>query len=126
MNRKLFLLLTSVIFLSACSLYRIDSDETAMEFFPSKKSGKDVVYLEKVDQPCETLGTVSINTERRVELSEVIEKIKREAAIIGGDAVTNIQEKPPVHKGILKNGYIRTNYTAEVLRFKTDSAPTKK
>ncbi len=125
MNRKLFLLICATTLLSACSLYRVDSDETSTDFFPSKPSAKEIVYLETVTQPYEVLGTVSVNTERRTERSEVLEKIKREAALIGGDAVTNVREKPPVHKGILQNAYLRTNYLADVIKFKTANEPAK-
>jgi len=119
MNKKLLTLILATICLSACSLYKIDSDETAADFFPSKASAKEVVYMDTVNQPHEILGTVTVNTERRAEKSEVIEKVRREAAIIGGDAVTNIQEKPPVRKaGLLQNAYLRTNYTADVVKFK--------
>lgn len=117
MKRKLFFLILGTLFLSACSVNHIDSDETALEFFPSKATAKDIVYLETVDQPHEILGTISVNTERRWDRDTVIEKIKREAALIGGDAFTNIQEKPPVIKGKFKNAYLRTNYTAEVVKF---------
>ncbi len=126
MNRKLFALLVGTLFLSACSLYRIDADETSLDFFPSKSSGKDIVYLEKVDRPYEVLGTLTVNTERRWDKDEVIQKLKREAAFIGGDAITNIQEKPPALKGKLSNAYLRTNYTADVVRFSSPSAAEKK
>ena len=123
MNRKLAWLLWGTLFLSACSLYRIDADETAMDFFPSKSSVKDIVYLETVDQSHEVLGTITVNTERRWDKEAVLEKIKREAAVLGGDAVTNIQEKPPARKGKFKNAYLRTNYSAVVVKFTGNAAP---
>jgi len=118
MKQKLFALLLTTTFLSACSLYKIDGDEPTPVFFPSKTSPKEIVYFETANQPVELLGTVTVNTERRTPQAEVIEKAKREAAFIGGDAITNIREVPPNHKGLLKNAYIRTNYVADVVKLK--------
>jgi hypothetical protein len=93
-------------------------------FYPAKNT-EDVVYLESVDREHEVIGTVIVNGERKQRnMDDVIQKMRREAAILGGDAITNIQsdatgvwKKLPAHE-TLKNAYVRANYTASVVVFK--------
>jgi hypothetical protein len=120
MNRKLFLLPFLILTLSSCMLYKINSDETSLDFYEPNTSAKEVVYLEEASPTQEVIGTVVINTERRTDREEVIIKAKREAARLGGDAITNLREEPPTGKGKhMKNAYIRTNYRADVLNLGT-------
>ncbi len=118
MNRKLYLIVFLALILSACSLYKINSDETSLEFYEPKSTSSQVQFLENADLPgFEVIGTVVVNTERRTPTDVVITKAKREAARLGGDAITNLREEPPLRKGkFFKNAYIRTNYRADVLK----------
>lgn len=127
MIRKLFLLPILALVLSACSLYKINSDETSLEFYEPKTSTSQVLFLKNADsQKHEVIGTVVVNTERRTERDVVIAKAKREAARLGGDAITNLREEPPEHKNrFLKNAYIRTNYRADVLKLTDVPAATE-
>ena len=121
---RVFVLIVLLSFLtSACSLYRVSSQEVTKNIYPAKESPNEVAYLEEVKQPYEIVGFVTVNTERRQGLEEVIIKMKREAAILGGDAITNITtnatrtwKKIPPQK-LLKNGYVRANFTATVIAF---------
>ncbi len=112
-----------MFFISACSFYKVDSRNTTEEYYPPKHSSADVVYLEKVSRPHALIGTVTVNAERNKPVTDVIEKMKQEAAIIGGDAITNIQtdgsglwKKLPAQK-LVGNAYVRANFTADVVVF---------
>ncbi len=123
--KKQFFLLASIIFLtSACSIYHVDSKDTTSEYYPPKNSANDVVYLEKVDRPHDIISTITVNTERIQTMDNVLEKIKREAAILGADAVTDIKtdatgiwKKLPAQK-VIGNAYVRENFTASAIIFK--------
>ena len=122
-NQFMFLLV-STLMLTGCSFYNINSVETSEEYFPSKKSALDVVYLEQVDKPHTVIGTITVNTERRQRLSDIIERMQFEAAVLGGDAITNIQsdstgtwKKLPA-QNLIGNAYVRANYSATVVAFK--------
>ncbi len=117
-------ILLAVGFLSGCSFYQVDSKGTTLDFYEPKKSIDDVVYLEKIDKPYEEIGVVTVITERRQILEDVLPKLKNEAAILGGDAITDIQTgsddiwknvKP--HK-LFGNAYTRAKYTAKVVVLK--------
>ncbi len=110
--------------MSGCTIYQIDSKDSTEEFYPPKRSIADVQYLEQIDQPYQEIGVVTVTTERRQTLEDVLPKLKQEAAILGGDAITDIQSdatgawKKLKPKKLLGNAYIRTSYTAKVLVFK--------
>ncbi len=124
-NLKSFLTSMSIVLLlSGCSIYHINSEDISTDFFPSKNSANDVAYLEEIDNPFEIIGYVTINTERNQRINEVVEKMKHEAAILGGDAITNIQtdatgswKRLPV-QNFVGNGYVRANFKASVIVFK--------
>ncbi len=124
MTKKIFLLLFVTVFVSACSIYKVNYEETSTAFYPPKKSSMDVKFIESISEPHEVLGFVTVNTERRQQLSEIIEKMKREAAALGGDAITNVTmnskgiPKEIKGKNMLANAYIRTTFTATVVRYK--------
>ena len=107
-----------------CSFYQIDSHETATDYFPPKKFFQDVAYLETVDKPNQEIGIVTVTTERRQSMDEILEKIKQEAAVLGGDAVTDLQTdatgtwKKIKPQKLLANAYIRANFTAKVIVYK--------
>ena len=110
--------------MSGCSLYHINSEEITTNYYPSKQSPRDIVYLENIDQPHELIGIVTVNAERRQRISEILEKMKREAAILGADAITNIrtdstgQWKSLPAQNLISNGYIRANFSATAVKFK--------
>jgi len=121
--KKLSILFVMCFLAAGCNIYRVNSEEVSAHYYPSKTSSSEVVYLEQVSRPHDIIGFVTVNTERSESMEEVLEKIKREAAILGGDAVTNITvnspsgwKKIPPQK-ILGNAYIRANFTATVIAF---------
>lgn len=116
--------MTFVLLTSSCSIYHVNSVEKVDTYYP-EKSVEDVVYLEEINEEHEIIGTVTVNAERKQrDIDDVLTKMKREAAKIGGDAITDIQsdatgvwKRLPVQKTI-GNAYVRANYTASVVVFK--------
>jgi len=123
--KKLFFgLLSSLLFVSACSLYQVDSDYSTLEFYPPKSSTNQVIYLEVVNRPHIVIGTVTVNAERHQKISHILERMKRETAILGGDAFTNIQTNAGTGKWarikpkeLFGNAHVRANYIADVIVF---------
>ena len=123
---KYFLLSIALMtgLLSGCTVYQIDSKDTTLDFYPPKKSIDEVGYMEKIDKPYEEIGVVSVTTERRQSLEDVLPKLKYEAAILGGDAITDVKtDAGGTWKNIklqkfLANANIRTKYTAKVVVLK--------
>ncbi len=124
MKSAFFSLLLLSVFLSGCTVYQIDSKDTSLDFYAPKKSIDEVAYLEKVDQPFVEIGTVTVRTERRQSLEDVLPKLKYEAAILGGDAITDVRTdatgtwKQATLQKLLGNANLRANYTAKVLVLK--------
>jgi hypothetical protein len=113
-----------ILFLTGCTMYKVDSQDTASEFYPPKDSSQNISYMEDVTQPHEVIGTVTVNAERRQYMSEIIERMTREAAILGGDAITNIRsdasgdwKKLPAQQ-VIGKAYVRANFMADVVAFK--------
>ena len=125
---KLFFLIAC---LSGCSLYRITSDETTSDHYPPKFSSDAVLYLKKVPQPYKVIGYVKINTERNQKEEEIINKLKHEAAAMGGDAITNVSivknENSSRNKltRILENARLRESYRADVVVFELSPSNTQ-
>ena len=122
--KKTVLSLALLLSISGCSFYNINSEEVTDNYYSPKNFAGDVLYLEEVNDPHEVIGFVSVNTERRQKMQDVIEKMKREAAILGGDAITNITRKTPTGeekmrmnklKKFFENGNIRSTFTATVV-----------
>ncbi len=121
--KKTILLITLSIFVSGCSIYRINSEEVTSNYYPSKKP-EQVQVLEETSDSYEIVGFVTINSERNQNFEEIVEKIKKEAAVLGGDAIINITtnatgtwKKLPAQK-FVGNAYVRANYSATVIVFK--------
>ena len=120
MTTRILTLLFIACLLSGCTLYQIDSADITDDYYPSKQSIQDVKYLETIDQPHEIIGYVIVNAERRQYLSEVLEKMSREAAILGGDAITGIKSdatgvwKNLPAQEVIGNAYVRSNFKAAV------------
>jgi len=117
-------IITSLIILvfltSSCSLYHISSENSTDAYYPSRENS-EVVYLDRIDDTYTIIGTVTVNAERRQRLDDVIERMKREAAILGGEAITDLQsdatgpwKRLPVQQTI-GNAYVRANFTASVV-----------
>ncbi len=118
----LLVLLTAAA--SGCSLYQVSSEETTLKYYPPKDSTADITYQEKVDQAHEVIGYVTVNSERRQKISEIIERMKRETAILGGDVITNLQsdatgewKRLPAQQ-VIGNAYVRANFRATVVVLK--------
>lgn len=113
---------------AGCSIYHVGSEEVSTNFYPSKESIDDVIYVENITNPYEVIGTVTVNTERNQSMEEVIARMRREAAILGADAITNITidksvfwKKIPPQK-LIGNAYVRANFTATAVVFKKADA----
>ena len=124
MKSTLLALLLLIGLTSGCTIYQIDSKDSTQDFYPPKTKIEDVVYLEKVDRPFTEIGIVTVTTERRQSIQDVLPKLRQEAAILGGDAITDVQsdssgiwKKVQIQK-FLGNAYIRANFTAKVIVFK--------
>lgn len=130
MMRTIGALICCVFAISGCSLYSIDSEEVTTNFYTSKTADNQVEYVETITRPHEVIGFVTVNAERNQKMPEIMARIRHEAAVIGGDAFTNIttnasgswKKVPP--QRLLKNAYIRANYSATVVIYK-DTAEAK-
>ena len=124
MKPILFSFLFLAIFSSGCTVYQIDSKDTSQDYYAPKTSIDDVVYIEKVDKPYTEIGTVTVTTERRQTLEDVMPKLKQEAGMLGADAITDVQGdatdfwKALPQQKIIGNGYIRSTYTAKAIVWK--------
>ena len=125
MKKHIYPILVFVFLVAGCSVYQIDSKpENNTAYYPPKKSPSDILYLESLDKPHEVIGTVTVTTERRQTLENIIPKMQYEAAMLGGDAITDIETdatgvwKKIKAKALLGNAYIRANYSAKVIVFK--------
>ncbi len=124
MKRALFTFLFLVVFSSGCTVYQISSKDTSQEYYIPKTSVDDVAYIEKVDKPYTEIATVTVTTERRQPLEDVLPKLKQEAGMLGADAITDIQSdatdlwKSFKPQQLLSNAYIRTTYTAKAIVWK--------
>jgi hypothetical protein len=124
MKPLLFTFLLLVVFSSGCSIYQIDSKDTSQDYYVPKTSITDVTYVEKVDRPYTEIAMVTVTTERRQGLQDVLPKLEQEAGMLGADAITDVQNGatdmwktiPP--RKLLKNAYIRTIYTARAIVWK--------
>jgi len=121
-KRPLFLIVL-ICAVSACSIYRVNSEEVTTNFYVSKSDPSLVEYVENVIRPHEVIGFITVNTERRQGMEQVLGKMKKEAAILGGDALTNMTsnatgswKKVPIQK-LMGNAYIRANFTATVIGY---------
>lgn len=112
-----------LIFCPACSIYRIASKDVSTNFHRQLKM-EDVVYIERLDKPHEIIGYITVNTERRQSLSDVMDKMKREAAILGGNTITDIKSdatgtwKSLPAQNLVGNAYVRANFSATVVILK--------
>ena len=113
--------------MTSCSFYQIDSKVSSDKIYPAKESPSEVTYLEDLDaitEYYEIIGQVTVNAERRQAFKEVLPKMKREAALLGGDAIANIRTNGGTGKWALQkpqkifgNANIRENYVADVIVF---------
>jgi hypothetical protein len=124
MKRTLFSLLLLTVFSSGCTVYQINSKETSDDYYVPKTSIDDVEYVEKVDKPYTEIAIVTVTTERRQTLDDVLPKLKQEAGMLGADAITDVEVdatdfwKALPEQKIIGNGYIRSTYTAKAIVWK--------
>ena len=124
MKSLIFTLFFLAIFSSGCSIYQIDSKDTSQEYYVAKTSIDDVAYIEKLDKPYTEIGTVTVTTERRQSLDDVLPKLKQEAGNLGADAITDVQNdatdlwKKLKPQKLIGNAYIRSTYTAKAIVWK--------
>ena len=124
MKRILFAFLFLAVFSSGCTVYQIDSKDTSQDYYVPKTSIDQVAYIEKVDKPYTEIGIVTVTTERRRPLEDVLPKLKQEAGNLGADAITDLQSdatdfwKALPQQKFIGNGYIRTTYTAKAIVWK--------
>ncbi|MBI3602668.1 MAG: hypothetical protein HY209_07250 [Candidatus Omnitrophica bacterium] len=122
--RKIFLMFILAGILTGCSIYQIDFRNTSQNYYPPKTNIDQVQYMEKVDRPFEVIGVATVTTERRQLLKDILPKLKQEAAILGGDAISDIQTnatgiwKKIKPQKLFGNAYIRATYSAKVIVFK--------
>ena len=112
------------VFASGCTIYQIDSKDTSQDYYVPKTSLDDVAFIDKVDKPYTEIGTVTVTTERRQLLADILPKLKQEAGMLGADAITDVQSdatdfwKKYAPQKVLGNAYIRTTYTAKAIVWK--------
>ncbi len=92
--------------LAGCTLYNIDGDQHTAVAQRSERAVDQIEVLEKVTQAHTVIGQVMVNAERRTERNEIVAKMKKEAEMLGGDAITNITQA---------NALVRVRYTADVV-----------
>lgn len=109
MLRVILLLILGVVSWNGCSFYRVDSKDMSTDIFPPKDTAEKVVYLEKVDKPYIVIGIVNLSTQRRSPRDEVVARMRQEAAILGGDAITEL---------VCDNAPVQVHYTAKVIVLK--------
>jgi len=116
------LLLVTILACSSCSIYHIDSDQQVfMPNMDEKRNPEEIEVLETITRPHKSIGTILLNTERNEDRDSIIWRLKKEAFVMGGDAITNLKvnstgfwEKVPFKK-LTANGYIRANFTVDVV-----------
>lgn len=124
MKRTILPILLLTAFLSGCTVYQIDSKDSTLDFYPPKQTIEEVKYLETVDAPFVEIGVVTVVAERRQTFDDILPKLLQEAAILGGDAITDVQTnaggvwKNVKIQKLLGNAYVRSHYTAKVIVLK--------
>jgi len=123
MKRNILTLLALTAVTCGCSIYHVNSEDVSTDYYPSKRLASDVVYLEDVNKAHTVIGYVTVNTERRWTIDDVLDKMKREAAILGGDAITSIStnatgtwQRLPA-QDVFGNAYVRANFSCTVVVF---------
>ena len=111
--------------LSACSLYTVDFETTSYDFYPAKTTKDEVAYVEQADRAHDVIAHVIVNAERNQKMQDVLDKLKKQAAVLGGDAITNIQTNAGTGKWarikpkkLFGNANVRSNFVADVIVFK--------
>ena len=93
MRRSAVLTMVCAVLFAGCSLYRVDSKNVSSDFYPPKDSVDQVVYLEKVEKPCDVIGIVKVTAEGENSREEVISKMRHEGEMLGADAITDISSE---------------------------------
>ena len=75
----------------------------------------DIEYAPEVTRSYQVIGTLRVKTERNRDWDDVIRKMKMEAAVMGGDAVTDIILDPEMRKDKNANKKLRVDYIGQVI-----------
>ena len=119
MIRRITSILLLLVLCSGCSIYKIDSQDTTLDFYSPKSSEDQVTYIEKVDKPYEVIAIESITADRTRPFQEIVDKMRQEASVLGGDAITDIRPiSSKVGVTLLKNADLFAHYSAKVIVFK--------
>mgnify|MGYP001346131973 CR=1 FL=1 len=118
------LLLITVLSCTSCSIYHINSDQQVfLEDRNANRDPQEIEVLENVSRAHKVLGTIVLNTERNEDMYSILWRMKKEAVVMGGDAITNLKvnstgfwEKVPFKK-LTANAYIRANFTVDVVAY---------
>ncbi|PIW64288.1 MAG: hypothetical protein COW13_00975 [Candidatus Omnitrophica bacterium CG12_big_fil_rev_8_21_14_0_65_50_5] len=115
--KTIFLIVVSGLVLSSCSFYNIKSQQDSSEAVATqqKKSFMDIEYAPEVTRSYQVIGTLRVKTERNRDWDDVIRKMKMEAAVMGGDAVTDIILDPEMRKDKNANKKLRVDYIGQVI-----------
>ena len=123
MIKKTIALILMVLMVSSCSLYHVSSLSTTDDYYPPKEA-EEVPYMENIEQEYAVIGIVTVNAERRQQISDIIKKMRREAAILGGDGFTDLKTdatgvwKHLPAQQLIGNAYVRANFTSSVIVLK--------
>lgn len=114
--KNVAIIFVASLILSSCSFYQVRSqDDSGFSLAEPKKSFMDVEYVSETKKPHQVIGTLRVNTERNRGMEDVIRKMKMEAAVLGGDAVTEVMPDPEAAKKKESNARMRVDYVGKVI-----------
>jgi len=121
MKRILFTILSLSILSSGCTVYQINSKDMSQQYYTPKTSIDDVTYVQTTDKPYTQIAEVTVTTERRQPMEDILPKLKQEAGMLGADAIIDVESdatdlwKKYAPQKLLGNAYIRSTYTAKAI-----------
>ncbi len=114
--KNIVMILAVGLILSSCSFYQVRSqDDSGFALSAPKKSFMDVEYVPEAEEPYRVIGTLKVTTERNRGMEDVIRKMKMEAAVIGGDAVTEVMPDPEMLEKKERNKRVHVDYIGKVI-----------
>lgn len=80
----------------------------------------EIVDLKDIDNPYKVIGEVDANAGKKHDTNDVLEKLKKAAKKMGGDALIELQSQPigggvPYQGGMIYSGHIRDLWKAKVI-----------
>ena len=73
MIKKTLALILLIFTTSSCSINHVSSINTTDDYYPPKEA-EEVPYLEHIEQAYDVIGIVTVNAERRQQISDVLKK----------------------------------------------------